>query len=690
MDEDQPIDPRHPSGAEASAPGNSEPDEPTVRFTMRFEPMTIEHLGLKLYSQFPPVISELVSNAYDAEATKVEISVPTDAITEESEVVVRDYGVGMDAHEIQDEYLPIGRNRRGPESQETKSKNAKRTVTGRKGLGKLSAFGVALQSEVRCIRAGREITFCLDYEAIRNWSRMHGNSEYEPEIVTERTGPTDEPDGVEITLKKLRRKTPVDAASLRTSLARRLSVIGGQTFSVFVNGAEVAASDRVSQADCRVGWSWNVEEVPHGPVVDGSDVVRGWFGFLEKARQVGRGVDIFATGKAVELSSYFNLSSTHAQYARAYLVGQIHADFLDAPGEDLVSTARNGVIWEQPRAQKLEAWGQATVKWAFERWVEKQRESKTKRIFDEGNFGQWLEGRTARERRTAQRLVETLADDPKIDDSSIPRLIEIVKSSIEHRAFEEVVGALSAETSTVETLLQLFDEWRIIEAREWLALMDGRLHAIEKLHGFIDEGALEVQQMQPLLAKNLWILDRSWTEADEQPTYSNLLRKHCKEPKDIAAEDRRLDIFAVRAGGAATVVEIKRPEKTLSRDDLDQVEKYVDWARDNIVGTGPDAPKYVNGLLVVGRHNSAGGIPAKVRRLEGDDIRIQTYRDLYEGQKQLYREFDRRLRVVAPEYVRAGQTATVEVKRARGRATRKGTGRGGSRKKPAKRRGSLR
>src|SRR5262245_12199367 len=69
------------------------PDLPA--FTMEFEPTTIEHLGLKLYVSLPPVIGELVSNAWDAEAGKVEVSLPTGPITATSEVVVRDNGAGM-------------------------------------------------------------------------------------------------------------------------------------------------------------------------------------------------------------------------------------------------------------------------------------------------------------------------------------------------------------------------------------------------------------------------------------------------------------------------------------------------------------------------------------------------------------------------------------------------------------------
>ena len=40
---------------------------------MHFDPNTIEHLGIQMYSTLPPVIAELISNAYDADAKHVKI-----------------------------------------------------------------------------------------------------------------------------------------------------------------------------------------------------------------------------------------------------------------------------------------------------------------------------------------------------------------------------------------------------------------------------------------------------------------------------------------------------------------------------------------------------------------------------------------------------------------------------------------
>ena len=38
---------------------------------MRFDPQTINHLGLRMYSTLPPALAEIVSNSYDADAENV-------------------------------------------------------------------------------------------------------------------------------------------------------------------------------------------------------------------------------------------------------------------------------------------------------------------------------------------------------------------------------------------------------------------------------------------------------------------------------------------------------------------------------------------------------------------------------------------------------------------------------------------
>ena len=619
------------------------------KFTMRFEPMTIDHLGLRLYSTLPPVISELVSNSYDAESKKVEVTIPDGSITPDSEVIVRDYGHGMSAAELAEEYLPIGRSRRGEDDKNVMSKNGTRRVTGRKGLGKLSALGVATEMDVRSIHDGEAVCLRINYDRIKEWVRTKPSKDFEPEVVQDRCGPTKEKTGVSITLRKFHRTRAINPNMVRQGLARRLSFIGS-SFQVFVNPEPIGPGDRINRDMCAEGFSWSVEVIPGGGKVSDENDVTGWLGFLVDSSQTERGVDIFAVGKAVELGSFFRFASTHAQFARAHLVGEINADFLDAD-KDLVATARNSVVWESEVGLALEQWGQAALKWAFDRWVELRRNQKDEEVIKAANFDTWLATRQPSEQRVAKRLVKLLVDDVTLEPSSAKPMLEIVKSSVETIAFHELVDAIETEGISVQTLLKLFDEWRVIEAREHLRLADGRLAAIEQLEYFKNAGALEVQELQPLFDKHPWLIDHAWKQADRQATYTKLAQKHCKEPRELDEADRRLDIFVIRSSGGAVIVELKRPEKKLSRQDLEQIEAYTDWARDNIVGTGADALKYVHGLLLVGELNEK--LKDKMQRLAGDDIRVETYEDLHARSKEYYAAVEKALSETAPEYVRS-------------------------------------
>jgi hypothetical protein len=168
---------------------------------------------------------------------------------------------------------------------------------------------------------------------------------------------------------------------------------------------------------------------------------------------------------------------------------------------------------------------------------------------------------------------------------------------VESVAFRELVEEIEEKGGAdAGTLLRLFQEWRVIEARKHLDLADGRVAAITQLDKYMVEGALEVQELQPLFERTPWLIDTSWTEADRQATYTKLLRERYAESSKVKGIDRRLDLFGVRKSLRATVVELKHPKKKLTREDVNQIEEYVDWIRSQ-VGTGPDSPRYVGGLF---------------------------------------------------------------------------------------------
>ena len=109
------------------------------KLELRFDPRTIEHLGIKMYSQLPYALAELVANAYDAGAENVTIQLYDNDPTNKSIVVIDD-GDGMSYDEVNTNFLVIGRKRRDDDKSRENSKG--RRITGKKGVGKLALFGI--------------------------------------------------------------------------------------------------------------------------------------------------------------------------------------------------------------------------------------------------------------------------------------------------------------------------------------------------------------------------------------------------------------------------------------------------------------------------------------------------------------------------------------------------------------------
>ena len=101
----------------------------------------VKHLGVQMYAGRPvPAIAELISNAWDADATNVNVRLPLDVPWDSSDadhfIEVEDNGNGMTWEMVRDDYLDVGRDRR--EVERTDRSPGGRLVQGRKGVGKLA------------------------------------------------------------------------------------------------------------------------------------------------------------------------------------------------------------------------------------------------------------------------------------------------------------------------------------------------------------------------------------------------------------------------------------------------------------------------------------------------------------------------------------------------------------------------
>ena len=622
---------------------------PLDEFTLQFQAGTLKHLGLQMYSSLPPVLGELVANAWDADSNRVTIDIPESRFSDQSEIRVRDWGRGMTDVEVQERYLQIGRDRRYEDGTDMTPgrppESPPRPVMGRKGIGKFSPFGIAREIEVETVRDGVTSRFVMNYD----------------EIMKEKSGvirfpnrpPTGEvSEGTRVTLRHLQRyRTQAPRIQqLRRGLARRFSVIS-PAFEVIVNGKPITMEERDLQARLDKDadgnpYLWEFDDVE---VREGSGwTVSGWIGALDRtadsADGIQRGVAIMARGKLVQEPWVFD-ATVGQQYALSYLVGELTAEFVDA-GEDTIATSRNTLVWDTDANRAFKEWGQKEInriarQWAAKRSDDNQREleqSPMYKLFLRESAG--IENRRAK--KAADRLIrETIAANPVGDERSKESVIRMCIDYLKFDAFVDLANDLAdAEIQDTDRLVRLFREWEIVEAREMMRVTEGRIQAIQRLQQLIDRDALEVPVLHNFLREFPWVLDPRWNLIADERRLSTLLREQFPDD-EMEVADRRIDFLCVREGRQLIVVEIKRPGLRASAKELSQIEDYVHFMRDLASrSTDPDlATSEVVGYLLVGGIVDKGTVRQKVESLAAAHIYVRTYDDLLEMVKRSHRDF---------------------------------------------------
>ena len=214
----------------------------------------LEHLGINLYSNVPAVLSEIVANAWDADASEVRVTWDRAAGT----IVIQDDGVGMTPSEINERFLSVGYRRRDGQPGPTPKG---RHPMGRKGIGKLSLFSIANAVRIETIKGGIKSAFQMKLSEIREQILKEGGSgTYEPTILS--VDGIDFPRGTKITLGELRRRQTIGTTrALKKRVARRFSIIGEKHgFRVYVDGDEVTPSDRDYYDKIRYMWTYGDQQ----------------------------------------------------------------------------------------------------------------------------------------------------------------------------------------------------------------------------------------------------------------------------------------------------------------------------------------------------------------------------------------------------------------------------------------------
>ncbi len=622
-------------------------------FRMEFDICTIKHLGLQMYSTLPPVIAELVANGWDANATRVEITIPETPINEQtSEIIISDDGIGMSDEEVRKKYLIVGRDRRENEGDDVTSSPYYRKIMGRKGIGKFSAFGIAKEIDVESVKDGEVSHFQMNYDELLKKADER-KIEFPPLDSTETVSK-----GTKIILRYItkfkNRRIPI--AIIRRGLARRFAVIGSQqAFEVVINGIPITPKDRDLQRLLENDmdgkpylWEYENEEIKS----ETGWTVSGWIGALDRTTPnidgIDRGIVLMARGKLVQEPFVFE-AVVGQQYALSYLIGELHAEFVDE-AEDTIGTTRNSLVWDMEANMALKKWGQKEVNKIAREWAAKRRKDNEQQLEENVIYREFREEAeeigNKRALKLADQLVRQAIDkNPTADVEELEPIIQTSLDFLEFDAFWEIAEDLTeTEFEDTEKLLNLFREWEIVEAKEMAKVTQGRITTIEKLQSLIENNALEVPTLHNFLKEFPWVIDPRWTLVDDEVRYSQLLRDKFPEDSDVLESDRRIDFLCVREGTNLVVVEIKRPKSKASVKALEQIEDYVNFMRDHIRQTTDPEYKYedVTGYLLCGDLVDTYQARGKRDNLADARIYVRRYLDLLDMVQRAHDEFLKR------------------------------------------------
>jgi hypothetical protein len=629
----------------------------------------LNHLGLNLYSNNPAVLSEIVANAWDADAESVQITLDSHTPS----IIIQDDGTGMTLEEINGRFLHVGYQRRVDKSTQTSPSGRK--VMGRKGIGKLSLFSIARVVQIETAKSGQKHKLSMNLDDIE--AAIKGVDPSSPGQYSPVPMPTDSIDftnGTRITLTSLKRDLSRTAPHLRRRLARRFSVLsknnktaGKSRFAVFIGGVEVEPSDAEQLTLAQYLWTFGTEDDHthyqglalkadkkirrQEQAVDGIPI-RGWIGTAFNAGNLRENdsqddlnkVSLMIRGKLAQenLLDEFNENGIY----RSYLVGEIHADFLDEDDkEDIATSSRQKIREDDPRYQELLTILKTELSNVQAKWTDFRNEDGTKKALENPRIQEWFDTLTGDTKKKAKSLFGRINQLTVDDDDRRGQLFAhsvLAFETMRHKDNLDALGEIATED--LGALAQIFTDATDLEAALYHKIVSGRLAVIQKLQDLVDDDAKE-KFLQDHLFTHLWLLDPGWERASDR--HMELAMKtafqEIEAKLDPDEKNSRFDIRYKRTSGIHVIVELKRAGVKTTTDALSQqIRKYRKALQTSLL----DADKTHEGIsiiCVVGRDlkdwADHDGRVESAKQLLVLNTRVVKYEELLSNARGAYEEY---------------------------------------------------
>lgn len=625
----------------------------------------LEHLGINLYSNIPAVLSEIVANAWDADAQKVTVTIDKS----EETITIEDDGTGMDRDGVIDRFLAVGFKRREEMGEVTPGG---RKPMGRKGIGKLSIFSIAQIAEFYTIQGKERTAFKMDREVIRKAISGKKQKPYKPEEIN--SSPIDLKKGTRIVLSGLSKSlSSMTVEGLKRRVARRFAVIGPKfNFTVTVNGSVIGPEDRAYHHAIQYLWTYGPQtefvkscKKLERPSEDRLHAVQaelkksntslcGWIGTVSNPSQLkdeeGDNLNrlaVFMRGKMAQedILDEFGQKEIYADY----IIGELHCEQLDLDDQvDIATSSRQSLKQDDPRFEALRKVVLSELRHIAGKWSDWRRSDGAKTAAAVPAVSAWLQNLQGDTKKKAERWIGRLNTIRSADESDKKELLKASILAFEsYRRKEELDRLENIKDENLEQILDIFQNIDDLELSYYGQIVKLRIQVIRTLQNKLKQNDKELV-LRDYIFDHLWLLDPGWerTKGSEhaETQVNEFLKKNSKSLKG-AEKKARIDIGYRTTGGKHVIVELKRASVSVPLDDLTkQIRKYRDgvkkilektsfkaWPIEIICLVGVPPPEWKDG--------SGTGPKGVTESLKTVDARIVFYDELLTNAQQAYGDY---------------------------------------------------
>lgn len=635
------------------------------KYQMSIEMNVIKHLGINLYSNAVAVISEVIANSWDADATEVRINTAKD---DDCFLTISDNGSGMDIDDINEKFLCVGYQKR---EKEHNSEKFGRPFMGRKGIGKLSLFSIAEEIEVQSCKNGQKNGFILDINEIDKIIKEK-KSEYSPREIDEKNISIN--NGTLIRLRRPRKNFKRLDERLKTKIARRFSVFS-ETFKVFVDDEEVTFEDR--DYFSKIDYMWHLSpkkeryysqysfekekeiscEVPI--VSSNSDLferktfpIRGWIGSVKETtslKENGESINkitVVVRGKVAKEDILPEIKED--RLFKMYLIGELHIDYFDNDELDEMSISNRQDFNEEDLRYKDAILKITDVikKTIAVDWNEWKDNKGVENALKNEALKEWYGSLKGDSKATAKKLFS------KIEKMTVHEKDkkEILKHGI--LAFERLrlMDTLSSMDTVMDAMTPqfqgVFNTIDDLEAVLYHDIVKGRVDVIKELERKVSLNERE-KIIQRYLFDHLWLLDPSWERATGCPAnMEKTVQTIFDEINNNLTDDERrgrVDIQYKLSSGKHIIIELKRPERDVNVYELlEQGDKYI-CAFEKMFQQRQMQNEVVNVIFVLGKKlknwDNNRARDADIKALASKNMRVVFYQEMIENALKAYNSF---------------------------------------------------